>query len=78
MYCVPTPEEAICALFTVLCLPDHTCEVHPVCTRLLIRMYIWGYTGGKDGDAMITFDWDDANTEHVLAHGVTPEEAEEA
>ena len=27
---------------------------------------------------MITFDWDEANSEHVLAHGVTPEEAEEA
>lgn len=27
---------------------------------------------------MVTFDWDDANEEHISRHAVTPEEAEEA
>jgi uncharacterized DUF497 family protein len=42
---------------------------------LYVRMR---YAGSKGGDAKSPFDWDEANTEHVLAHDVTPEEAEEA
>ena len=29
-------------------------------------------------DAVVVFEWDWANIEHVLAHGISPEEAEEA
>jgi uncharacterized DUF497 family protein len=29
-------------------------------------------------DATPNFDWDDANTEHIVRHGVMPEEVEQA
>jgi uncharacterized DUF497 family protein len=31
-----------------------------------------------EGDAVVVFEWDWANSDHVLGHGVRPEEAEEA